>query len=195
VRLRPGQTAEVGGYQMKYVKPTVAFLDDKAGTGAPITLGAVVDVRKGGQHFTFRPGRNYYPTQDPAEGVVGRFFNGESNSEVSVKWGPLGNFWTAAQPDISMLQAPIAFANRRFASVKSPDVLAIIVAGTLRKYLTARPAVTFTAIHSPMIMWIWLGGLIVILGSLTALWPSPEARRRRASSLAAARLGRELSRA
>jgi hypothetical protein len=40
-----------------------------------------------------------------------------------------------------------------------------------------------------------VGGAIMIFGSLTALWPSPEARRRRATSLAAARLGRELSRA
>ena len=127
--------------------------------------------------------------------MIGRFFNGDSNSEVSVKWGPLGNFWTAAQPDTSVIQAPIAYANRHFANVSSPDVLALIVAGTLRRYLIARPAVVFTAIRSPMIMWIWVGGLIVILGSLTALWPSPEARRRRASSLAAARLGRELSRA
>jgi cytochrome c-type biogenesis protein CcmF len=195
VRLRPGDTATVGGYHMTYVKPTAAFLNDKAGTGAPITLGAVVDVRKGDQRFTFRPGRNYYPTQDPSEGVVGRFFNGDSNSEVSVKWGPLGNFWTAAQPDISPIQPAISYANRHFANISSPDTLALIIAGTLRRYLTARPAITFTAIHSPMILWIWVGGLIVIIGSLTALWPSPEARRRRASSLAAARLGRELSRA
>ena len=180
---------------MTYVKPTAAFLNDKAGTGAPITLGAVVDVRKGGQHFTFRPGRNYYPTQDPSQGVVGRFFNGDSNSVVTVKWGPLGNFWTAAQPDIGPIQPAISYANKHFANISSPDVLALIVAGTLRRYLLARPAITFTAIRSPMIMWIWVGGLIVMIGSLTALWPSPEARRRRASSLAAARLGRELSRA
>jgi hypothetical protein len=32
-------------------------------------------------------------------------------------------------------------------------------------------------------------------GALLALWPSPEARRRRVTSLYAARLGRELSRA
>jgi hypothetical protein len=44
-------------------------------------------------------------------------------------------------------------------------------------------------------MWIWIGGLVIIIGSVTALWPSPDARRRRAASLAAARLGRELSRA
>src|SRR2546423_1157333 len=194
VRWTPGPWAAVGGYRMTYVKPTGAVLDDKAGTGAPVTLGALVDVRKGDQHFTFRPGRNYYPSQDSGDGVVGRYFNGQSNSEVSVKWGPLGNFWTAAQPDISVLQAPIAYANRHFAKVSS-DELALIIAGLAQRYRTHAPPITFTAIHSPMIMWIWLGGLIVIMGSLTALWPSPEARRRRASSLAAARLGRELSRA
>src|SRR3954467_15342977 len=104
VRLTPGQSADVGGYRLTYVKPTAALLDDKAGTGAPVTLGAVVDVRKGDQRWTFRPGRNYYPSRDMADGVVGRYFNGESNSEVSVEWGPLSNFWTAAQPDISVLQ-------------------------------------------------------------------------------------------
>jgi cytochrome c-type biogenesis protein CcmF len=195
VRLTPGQSADVGGYRMTYVKPTAALLDDKAGTGAPITLGAVVDVRKGDQHWTFRPGRNYYPSQDATgDGVVGRYFNGESNSEVSVRWGPLGNFWTAAQPDITVLQAPITYANKHFANVSSSE-LGLILAGLTERFRTHAPPITFTAIHSPMIMWIWVGGLIVILGSLTALWPSPEARRRRASSLAAARLGRELSRA
>jgi cytochrome c-type biogenesis protein CcmF len=194
VRLRPGQSADVGGYRMTYVKPTAALLDDKAGTGAPVTLGAVLDVRKGDQHWISKPGRNYYPSRDTADGVVGRYFNGESNSEVAVRWGPLGNFWTAAQPDITVLQAPIAYANRHFANISS-DQLAVIIAGLAQRYRTHAPPITFTAIHSPMIMWIWVGGLIVIIGSLTALWPSPEARRRRASSLAAARLGRELSRA
>jgi cytochrome c-type biogenesis protein CcmF len=177
------------------VKPAAAVLDDKAGTGAPVTLGAIVDVRKGDKHWISRPGRNYYPARDGSEGVVGRYFNGEANSEVAVKWGALGNFWIAAQPDISTLQPAIAEGNRRFAKLSSPDVLAVVLAVVARRYVTHEPPITFTAIHSPMIMWIWVGGLIVIVGSLTALWPSPEARRRRASSLAAARLGRELSRA
>ena len=54
---------------------------------------------------------------------------------------------------------------------------------------------TFRFIVSPMIAWIWIGGAIVLFGALTALWPTAEARRRRATSLAASRLGRELSRA
>src|SRR4051794_4513573 len=154
VRLTPGQSPDVGGYRMTYVKPTAALLDDKAGTGAPVTLGAVVDARKGDKHWVERPGRNYYPSRDGSQGVVGRYFNGDSNSEVSVEWGPLGNFWTAAQPDISVLQAPIAFADKHFAGV-SNDQLALIVAGLAERYRTHAPPVTFTAIHSPMIMWIW----------------------------------------
>jgi cytochrome c-type biogenesis protein CcmF len=193
-RLQPGQSADVGGYRMTYVKPTAALLDDKAGTGAPVTLGAIVDVRKGDQHWTFRPGRNYYPSQEKSDGAIGRYFNGEANSEVDVRWGVTSNFWMAAQPDISMLTAPIEYANKHFGNVSAENT-ALILAGLTERFRTRSPAITFTAIHSPMIMWIWAGGLIVILGSLTALWPSPEARRRRASSLAAARLGRELSRA
>jgi cytochrome c-type biogenesis protein CcmF len=50
-------------------------------------------------------------------------------------------------------------------------------------------------IVNPMVTWIWIGGLIVFGGALIALWPSPLAARRRVSSIYAARLGRELSRA
>jgi cytochrome c biogenesis factor len=48
---------------------------------------------------------------------------------------------------------------------------------------------------SPLVAWIWIGGAIAVLGALVAAWPSPEARLRRARSLYAARVGRELTRA
>jgi cytochrome c-type biogenesis protein CcmF len=184
----------MSGYRVTYVKPTATLLDDKAGTGAPVSLGAVLDVRKGDKHWIFHPGRNYYPSQERSDGSIGRYFNGDSNSEVDVRWGVLSNYWTAAQPDISMLKGPIEEANRKFPDA-SPNVQAVILAALTEHYRDNSPQVTFTTIHSPMVMWIWVGGLIVVIGSITALWPSPEARRRRESSLAAARLGRELSRA
>jgi cytochrome c biogenesis factor len=46
---------------------------------------------------------------------------------------------------------------------------------------------------SPLVMWIWLGGLVMIGGALIALWPVPEAARRRVTAAYAARLGRELT--
>jgi cytochrome c-type biogenesis protein CcmF len=193
-RLRPGQSTEVGGYRITYVKPTAALLDDKAGTGAPITLGAVLDVRKGAKRWTFHPARNYYPANDGTGGPIGRYFEGDANSEIDTRWGPLGNFWTAVTPDIRLLQKPIDVANRKFGRA-APEAQAIVIAALVARYRNHAPPATFRAIHSPMIMWIWIGGLVLILGSVTALWPSPDSRRRRAASLAAARLGRELSRA
>src|SRR5919205_953915 len=60
VRLAPGQTTKIDGYTVRYVKPIGAIEADRAGTGAPISLGSVLDVRKGDRHFTMRPSRNYY---------------------------------------------------------------------------------------------------------------------------------------
>ena len=57
------------------------------------------------------------------------------------------------------------------------------------------PPAAFRAIDSPLVAWIWIGGGLALLGALIAAWPSPEARLRRVTSLYAARLGRELSRA
>ena len=50
-------------------------------------------------------------------------------------------------------------------------------------------------IVSPFVAWIWIGGVPRPRRRLIALWPFAEARRRRVTSLYAARLGRELSRA
>jgi cytochrome c-type biogenesis protein CcmF len=194
VRLSPGQTTKIDGYTVTYRRPTARILDDRAGTGAPVSLGAVLDVRKGDRRWTMRPARNYYEATDGSGGQFGRFFMGESTSEVDVRWGLGRDVWSAVQPDISGLSRPIAVANRKFAS-SSRDVQAVVVAALVASYRNNPPPATFRMIVSPMIVWIWVGGAIVLLGSLTALWPTAEARRRRAASLAAARLGRELSRA
>jgi cytochrome c-type biogenesis protein CcmF len=194
VRLVPGQSADVGDYTITYVKPTAAFLDDRAHTGAPISLGAVLDVRKGNERFTFRPAHNYYPASDGSGGPIGRWFEGESTSEVDLKWGLKRDFWTAVQPDIRELRAPIAEANRRFGK-SNGTVQTLAIAAITQSYLKKPTPANFRAISSPLIAWIWIGGAVAVLGALTALWPTPEARRRRAASLAKSRLGRELSRA
>ena len=102
--------------------------------------------------------------------------------------------WTAVQPDTSRLMHPIAVANSKFSSAPA-QMQAVVLAALVESYRRNPPPATFRVVVSPMIVWIWAGGGVVLLGSLTALWPTAEARRRRAASLAAARLGRELSRA
>ena len=151
-------------------------------------------VRHGGDTYTLRPARNYYSTQDPSKGVISRFFEGEANSEVDVRWGLRRDFWLAVRPDLVSLQKPIARADRKFAD--SPgQVQAIVIRALAEAYRQNPPPAAFRAIVSPLVTWIWIGGAIAVFGALLAAWPSPEARLRRVRSLYAARLGRELSRA
>jgi cytochrome c-type biogenesis protein CcmF len=194
VRLSPGDTVQVGDYRVTYREPTAKLGGDDAGTGAPISLGAVLDVRKGDESFTLRPSRNYYSSGDPSLGAISRFFEGEATSEVDVRWGLRRDLWLAVRPDLASLEGPIREADRRFSD--SPgNVQALVIAALAERYRNNPPPAAFRAIVSPLVSWIWIGGAIALLGALVAAWPSPEARLRRVRSLYAARVGRELSRA
>ena len=57
------------------------------------------------------------------------------------------------------------------------------------------PAATFRLIASPLVTWIWLGAIVVFLGGLLALWPAPDAARRKSTARAAARVAQDLGRA
>jgi cytochrome c-type biogenesis protein CcmF len=114
---------------------------------------------------------------------------------VDVRWGLDRDLWLAVQPDIRKLQSAIREADNRFASLDDPALHRTVIDAIAQSYVKDPPPAAFRAIVSPLVVWIWLGGGIVMAGALLALWPSPEARRRRVTSLYAARLGRELSRA
>jgi cytochrome c-type biogenesis protein CcmF len=194
VRLSPGQSFTSGDYKVRYERATARLGGDGAGTGAPISFGAVLRVKKGDQTFLLHPSRSFFPTRDASKGAIGRFFEGEATSEVDVRWGLRRDFWTAIRPDISTLDGPIAEANRKFANANG-DVQALIIAAIAERYRKDPAPATFRTIVSPLVSWIWIGGGIIVLGALTAVWPSPEARVRRVRSLYSARLGRELTKA
>jgi cytochrome c-type biogenesis protein CcmF len=192
VRLAPGESTSVGPYTVTYERPFADLLADRAGTGAPITFGAVLEVRRGHERFVLTPSRNYYPSADGgAMGAFGRFFNGESTSEVAMRWGLRRDLWTAVQPDLRTLIGPIRQANRQFAD-EPPQVQAVILAALVERYRrTAEPA-QFRVLVSPLVAWIWVGALVVALGALVAVWPSADARRREVLGRYAARVGRDL---
>jgi cytochrome c-type biogenesis protein CcmF len=194
VRLSPGQSFKFDGYNVTYRKPTAQIGADRAGTGAPVSIGAVLDARKGRQHFVLRPSRNFYPASDPGSGAVSRFFEGDATSEVDLRWGLKRDLWLAIRPDIGSLDRPLRIADAKFARANG-NVLAVVVAALAERYRRDPPPAAFRAIVSPLVAWIWIGGALAVFGALVALWPSPEARLRRVRSLYAARLGRELSRA
>ena len=192
VRLSPGQSFSQGDYRVTYVRPTARLGADDAGTGAPISFGAVMRVRKGDEVQTLHPSRNYFPTQDPTKGATARYFEGEATSEVDVRWGLRRDFWLAMRPDISSLDKPIRDADRKFPQ-PTADTQALLIGALAENYRRNPPPATFRAIVSPLVSWIWIGGGIVLLGALVAAWPSPEAKLRRVRSLYSARLGKELA--
>jgi cytochrome c-type biogenesis protein CcmF len=189
ITLGRGETARVAGYDVRYVRPTSSISNQK------IDFGAVLDVRKDGKRVALlRPSRSYFPSQDASMGTLGRFFRGESTSEVGLRTGLERDIWTAVQPDLRVLNGPIREGNRRFADAPG-EVQALLVAALSKRYVDKAPPATFRLIVSPMVSWIWLGGLVLLAGALIMLWPSALAARRRVTSIYAARLGRELSRA
>ena len=81
-----------------------------------------------------------------------------------MRWGLARDFWLAVRPDIGSLDKPIREADAKFAD--SPgDVQALIDgrAGRAIPRATRRPRRS-AAIASPLVVWIWIGGGIVVAG-------------------------------
>src|SRR5439155_20026577 len=108
-----GRTRSVGGYNVKYLRPAAEVGHDTAGTGAAISLGAVLDVSKSGEHTIVRPKRNFYPVNGPSVPIIARFFEGEPTSEVDVRWGLKRDLWFAIQPDLASLMPAIREADSK----------------------------------------------------------------------------------
>src|SRR4051794_25792283 len=188
--LVPGQTANVDGYQVHYDNATGRVARDPASTGAFMTLGAVLTVSKDGRKVTtLRPARNYYPG-DASQGTLGQYLLGDATSEVGLKAGATRDFWTAVQPDAGWLNKVIAKGNQL-----PLDAAPLALQAIAARYAQAPPPASFRMIASPLVAWIWLGGLIVGAGGLLALWPAPDLARRRATAGLKARVAQELGRA
>jgi cytochrome c-type biogenesis protein CcmF len=204
LRLRPGQSAQVGDYRVTYVKPTQAI--DPAENR--LTLGALLSVSKNGQHYaTLSPSRNYFAasTVSPGTGPIRSFFEGEATSEVGRKTEASGDVWTAMQPDLNPMRSVIARGDRKLLRVRSvlakrdanaaadyAKLQGAAIQGVADYYLQHTPPADFRVNVNPLVIWIWIGGAISVIGALLAIWPAPEARRRRVADVYAARLARDL---
>jgi cytochrome c-type biogenesis protein CcmF len=194
--LSPGQSTRVGAYTVRYVRPTATITPryDAAHTGSTLALGAVLDVSKRGRHVaTLNPSEGYYASQDPSQGTVGSLIGGQPVSHVSINAGVTRDVWSAIQPDLEApsLRRIVSAGNRTLPADES-----LVAIGYLaRAYLKHPPKAQFHFIVSPLVMWIWIGGLIVFGGALIAIWPAPSTVRRRVQARARARAVRGLARA
>ena len=204
LRLRPGQSADVGDYRVDYEKATAEISPAEQ----RLTFGSVLAVSKDGKPYTtLYPSRNYYSGVggQSVGGPVRSFFEGEATSEVGRKTTPGGDVWTAMQPDLTSLNPMINGADRRLRKIGrgiSPTntqatqqlgyLQGLAVRAIEKKYLDNPPPANFRVNVNPLVSWIWIGGAIAVIGGLVAIWPAPAARRRRVSDVYAARLAREL---
>jgi cytochrome c-type biogenesis protein CcmF len=195
--IKPGQSARIDGYTIRYVRPTATASAQK------ITLGAVLAVSKGGHPVTtLHTSYGLYPSLDPTLGEIGRFFNGADESRIGLKTGLTRDIWTVVDPSLAPLQAQInkddaSFARAMALVAKMPAATQARVLApssplwTLRnqrilqlaaQYVDHPWAATFLLIVSPLVMWLWIGAMIVVVGALIALWPASRSARRRARS-------------
>jgi cytochrome c-type biogenesis protein CcmF len=194
--LSPGQSTRVGAYTVRYVRPTATITPkyDAAHTGSTLSLGAVLDVTKHGRHVaTLNPSEGYYASEEPGQGSVGSLIGGQPVSHISMDAGVTRDVWTAIEPNIEApaLQRIVKVGNRTL----PPEEAEVAIGYLARAYLKNPPPAQFHFIVSPLVMWIWIGGLIVGGGGLIAIWPAPSAVRRRVAMRSRARASRGLARA
>jgi cytochrome c-type biogenesis protein CcmF len=194
--LSPGQSTRVGSYTIHYVRPTASITGkyDPAHTGSVMSLGAALDVSKQGHHVaTLEPSEGFYDSGEASQGSVGHFIGGTAVSHVAMDGGITRDVWTAIAPDIDTpeLKRIIEVGNKTIPLVR-PEEGIIVVALMARAYMQHPPPAQFHLIVSPLVMWIWIGGLTVFAGGLIALWPARGALRRRTAVRSRTRLGAEL---
>jgi cytochrome c-type biogenesis protein CcmF len=206
--LMPGQSARVDGYTVRYIRPTAAA------SAARISLGAKLRIFKG-HHLvtTLYTQHELYPSQDASLGPIGRFFNGSDETRIGLRSGFTRDIWTVVNPSLQPIQGLIDQGDRVFTQAMVPAMaraaklppaqqqaaLAPLwqardraIAELVGRYVTHPWPVTFLFIVSPLVMWLWIGALIVIAGALIALWPALAFARLWARSAAyAGRLARE----
>jgi cytochrome c-type biogenesis protein CcmF len=194
--LSPGQSTRVGSYEVRYVKPTATITPkyDQEHTGSTLALGAMLDVTKNGHHVTtLYPSEGFYASEEASQGSVGSLIGGQPVSHVALDGGITRDIWAAIQPNIEApaLQRIVKTGN----STLPPEDGIVAIAYLAREYLKHPPQAQFHFEVSPLVMWIWLGGFIVLTGALIAIWPAPGLVRERVSARARTRALRGLARA
>ena len=204
VDLKPGQSTEIDGYKVTYVRPTSKV------DGLAFTAGALLRVEKDGKVSTLYPTRRFYRPTGQGASLVSNYFAGESDSEIALEAGLGHDFWVAVQPSITgvqrharaadkafrlcvtagpgtppqckavgaMMRAAAANPSLRPAALAQIEKLQMATAREIaRGYVAEAAPASFKVIVNPLVTWMWIGGLISLAGALIALWPSRGRRR------------------
>ena len=171
VPLKVGQTVNTRGYAITYERPTATV------TSENVSLGAELAVKHNGKaDGSFDTSKSWYPAN--ATATVGDAFAGETETDVGLRAGALRDLWAAVEPDTSRIMPLADSIDKKFGNL-TPVARAVGISAVARAYLRNPPPATFRIVVSPLVTWIWAGGIVVALGGLIAIWPPGEPVRRR----------------
>ena len=201
--LRQGERIDLaGGRQLEFLKPTGRIVLNDLQRVERIEFGAQMRVwRDGRAAEMIVPRHDFYPSSATfAFGPVGRFFEGEETTEISLEGGPARDLWVAATPDSQAIVDRAKTVNAGFVNLLGEgkidnDVAGAILAKSLQgivdQHLASNPPVIVRAIDAPGVFWVWIGAAMMGLGGLLAV-SQPSVARSRAKAAALARVGQEL---
>ena len=155
----------------------------------------MIGVYDGSRHVTtVHTTYGVYPSQSSSQ-PIGRFFNGSQESRVGLDSGLLRDIWVVIQPNTTPLAKTISQGNVKFAkALDAANQLPVAQrAGALRFLFAERDKLIVALVHrfvahpwtsqflievSPLVTWLWIGGIIAALGALISLSPVTPRRRR-----------------
>ena len=180
VRLSPGERAEVGGYDIQYLRPTgsIDFTSDRIAREDQPRRRPAGRARRQGLQAAHRA--QLLPLQlcRPRGGVAvlrgrvherGRPAVGAAPRPVDRRRARTRRCSTTRSSAATASSRPPPSCPWRSASALLGETLRRLVA----RYPTDAPPARFRVLVSPLVTWIWLGALIVLFGGLIAIWPPP----------------------
>jgi cytochrome c-type biogenesis protein CcmF len=200
VTLKPGESTIVDGREITYVGPTVSTTDEYLQFGSILRVeedGKRIATLRPSRRY-FRPtgqelgtigsffageatsevgltagfGSDLWTAMQPdIADVQRRVRAADTGFRACVSGAPgtppqckaLGATMRAAAANPALRSAALA----QIASIQTATATKIA-----RSYLSDGTAAIFKVIVDPLVTWMWIGGLIALMGALTALWPS-----------------------
>jgi cytochrome c-type biogenesis protein CcmF len=191
--LSPGQSVRSDGYTFKYVRPIASASSQDLG------FGSILRVTRNGHYVTtLRTIEGVYPSATSPE-PIGRFFDTSQGasveSRVGLDAGLTRDIWAVVAPDLTPLNSAINTGDAKFntaltAIAKLPagqqtrdlnDVYELrdrLVTELTERWVSHPWPTQFLIEVSPLVSWLWLGGIVAAIGGLIALWPVPRRPRR-----------------
>jgi cytochrome c-type biogenesis protein CcmF len=114
-------------------------------------------------------------------GTLGRWFAGESTSEVGLRSGVRRDLWTVVEPDLQPFRRMISGIDERF-PLAGADMEPLFLKALAERYTLQPPRAAFRLIVAPLVMWVWIGGVVALLGAVVAIWPARRHARRAAGA-------------